>query len=59
MIKEYVVDANFIYQYCMPDIIINITDFQFYIVSECQLLSSNIEKIINSFKIHQFFINHQ
>ncbi|CAF0998932.1 unnamed protein product [Rotaria sordida] len=59
MIKEYIVDANFIYQYCMPDIIINITDFQFYIISECQLLSSNIEKIINSFKIHQFFIDHQ
>ncbi|CAF3097345.1 unnamed protein product [Rotaria sp. Silwood2] len=59
MIKEYVVDANFIRQYCMPDIIINITDFQFYIVSECQLLLSNIEQIINSFKIHQFFIDRQ
>ncbi|CAF4806466.1 unnamed protein product [Rotaria sp. Silwood1] len=59
MIKEYVVDANFIRQYCMPDVIINMTDFQFYIISECQLLLNNIEKIINSFKIHQFFLNHQ
>jgi hypothetical protein len=58
--KEYVVDANFIRQYCLPDILINIKHFQFYIVSQCQLLSSNnIEKIINSFKTHQFFIDHQ
>ncbi|CAF4492154.1 unnamed protein product [Rotaria sp. Silwood2] len=58
MIKEYVVDANFIRQYCMPDIMINMIDFQFYIVSECQLLLNNIENIINSFKIHQCFLNH-
>ncbi|CAF1435501.1 unnamed protein product, partial [Rotaria sordida] len=59
MVKEYVVDANFIHQYCLSDILINIKHFQFYIVSECQLLPNNIEKIINSFKIHPFFIDHQ
>ncbi|CAF4194321.1 unnamed protein product, partial [Rotaria sp. Silwood2] len=58
-IKNYVVDSHFIRQYCMSDVPINITDFQFYIVSECKLLSKNIEKIINSFKTHQFFIDHQ
>ncbi|CAF4520212.1 unnamed protein product [Rotaria sp. Silwood2] len=60
MIKEYIVDANFIRQYCLSDVLINIKHFQFYIVSECQLLlSNNIEQIINSFKTHQFFIDHQ
>ncbi|CAF4081245.1 unnamed protein product [Rotaria sp. Silwood2] len=57
-INEYV-DANFIRQYCLPDIIINLTDFHFYIVSQCQLFSNKIEQIINSFKIHQFFVSHQ
>ncbi|CAF3163822.1 unnamed protein product [Rotaria sp. Silwood2] len=57
-INEYV-DANFIRQHCLPDIIINLTDFHFYIVSECQLFSNKIEQIINSFKIHQFFVSHQ
>ncbi|CAF3362472.1 unnamed protein product [Rotaria socialis] len=59
LIREHVVDANFIRQYCLPDIIINLADFQFYIVSECQLLSSNIEQIKNSFQVHQFFNDHQ
>ncbi|CAF4602510.1 unnamed protein product [Rotaria socialis] len=55
--KEYVVDANFIRQYCLPDIITNIKDFCFYIASRCLLLSYQIEKIINSFKIDEFFIS--
>ncbi|CAF3225799.1 unnamed protein product, partial [Rotaria sp. Silwood2] len=60
LIKNYVVDAPFIRQYCMPDVAINITDFQFYIVSKSKLMSrNNIEEIINSFKIHQFFIDYQ
>jgi len=59
MIKLYVVDANFIRQYCLPDIITNIKYFHFYIISEYEFLLNNIEKIINSFKIDQFFIDHQ
>ncbi|CAF2739271.1 unnamed protein product [Rotaria sp. Silwood2] len=59
MVKVHVVDANFIRQYCLPDIITNIKSFHFYIISQCQLLSNNIEKIINSFKIDQFFISRQ
>ncbi|CAF3285686.1 unnamed protein product, partial [Rotaria sp. Silwood2] len=57
IVKEYDVDANFIRQYCLPDIITNIKDVCFYIVSQCQLLSNQIEKIINSFKIDEFFIS--
>ncbi|CAF4846440.1 unnamed protein product, partial [Rotaria sp. Silwood2] len=57
IVKEYDVDANFIRQYCLPDIITNIKDFCFYIVSQCQLLSNQIEKIIDSFKIDEFFIS--
>ncbi|CAM4767439.1 unnamed protein product [Rotaria magnacalcarata] len=59
MVKVHVVDASFIRQYCLPDIVTNIKSFHFYIVSQCQLLSNNIEKIINSFKIDQFFISRQ
>ncbi|CAF1482062.1 unnamed protein product, partial [Rotaria sp. Silwood1] len=59
IIQIYVVDANFIRQYCLPDVIINIKYFQFHIISHCQLLSYNIEKIIKSFKIDEFFISRQ
>ena len=38
------------------DILNNLIDFDFYIVSKCKMLFSNdIQKIINSFKIHRFF----
>ncbi|CAF3868350.1 unnamed protein product [Rotaria sp. Silwood1] len=53
------IDANFIRQYCLPDEIINIRDFDFYICAQCQLSSSDIEQIRNSFKIDSFFILHQ
>ncbi|CAF1496216.1 unnamed protein product [Rotaria magnacalcarata] len=53
------IDANFIRQYCLPDTIPNLMYFDFYICSQCQLSYNDIEKIINSFKIHSFFINHQ
>ncbi|CAF4342475.1 unnamed protein product, partial [Rotaria sp. Silwood2] len=53
------IDANFIREYCLPDTIPNLIDFNFYICSECQLSFNDIEKIINSFKIHSFFILHQ
>jgi len=54
-----VISANFIRQYCLPDRIINLIYFDFYVCSECQLSLNDIEKIINSFKIHSFFISHQ
>jgi len=54
------IDANFIRQYCLPDTIHNLIDFNFYIYSECQLSLNDIERITNSFKIHSFFkISHQ
>lgn len=58
-VKVHVVDANFIRQYCLPDIITNIKIFHFYIKSPCQFISNIIEKIINSFKVDQFFISRQ
>lgn len=53
------IDANFVRQYCLPDIITNIIDFDFYISSHCQVLSIDAEKIINSFQFHPLFINRQ
>jgi hypothetical protein len=58
-IWKSVIDADFIYRYCLPDKVISLTNFEFYISSECKLSSINTEKIINSFKIHPFFISHQ
>ncbi|CAF4141865.1 unnamed protein product [Rotaria sp. Silwood2] len=59
VIWNSVIDANFIRQYCMPDRVINLTHFNFRIISKCKLPINNIEKIIQSFKIHPFFIDHQ
>ncbi len=55
------IDANFTRQYCLPDKIINLKYFHFYIGVKCQLLleKDDIDKIRNSFKIHPFFISHQ
>lgn len=58
-IWKSLIDANFIRQYCLPDTIINLIHFDFYICSECQLSLDDLEEIINSFKIHSFFISHQ
>ncbi|CAF4062873.1 unnamed protein product, partial [Rotaria sordida] len=56
--KSYI-DANFVQQYCLPDIINNIIDFDLYICFYCQLLSIDVEKVINSFRYHSLFINRQ
>ncbi|CAF4369699.1 unnamed protein product, partial [Rotaria sp. Silwood2] len=56
---ESVIDANFIRQYCLPDQIINLKYFYFYIYAERQSPLNNISKIVNSFKINSFFIDHQ
>ncbi len=58
-IWKSLIDANFIRQYCLPDIIPNLIDFDFYICSQCQLPFNDIEKQTNSFKIHPFFLDHQ
>ncbi|CAF3950427.1 unnamed protein product [Rotaria sordida] len=58
-IWKSIIDADFIRQYCLPDIITNLIDFNFYICTQCQLSISDISKITNSFKIHSFFISHQ
>ncbi|CAF4466902.1 unnamed protein product [Rotaria socialis] len=58
-IWKSLIDANFIHQYCLSDIIPNLIYFDFYICYECQLPFNDIGKIVNSFKIHSFFIEHQ
>ncbi|CAF3981822.1 unnamed protein product, partial [Rotaria sordida] len=59
MKRHCFIDANFINEYCMPDISRNLIIFNFYILFKCELLSdNNIQIIENSFKIHQFFIDH-
>ncbi|CAF4654238.1 unnamed protein product, partial [Rotaria socialis] len=54
-----VIDGHFVHKYCMPDILINLINFDFYIVSKCIfLLSTNdIEKIIDSFKTDRYVFN--
>ncbi|CAF4889946.1 unnamed protein product, partial [Rotaria sp. Silwood1] len=58
-IWKSVIDANFIRQYCLPDQIINLKYFYFYICAKRQSSLNNISEIINSFKINSFFISHQ
>ncbi|CAF2937098.1 unnamed protein product [Rotaria sp. Silwood2] len=58
-IWKSVIDANFIRQYCLPDEIINLKYFYFYICAKRQSSLNNISEIINSFKINSFFISHQ
>ena len=58
-IWKSVIDANFIRRYCLPDEVINLRNFDFYIFSKCKVTMIDIEKIINSFKIHPFFVDHQ
>ncbi|CAF4748090.1 unnamed protein product, partial [Rotaria sp. Silwood2] len=53
------IDANFVRQYCLPDRIINLIDFNFYICSQYELSFNDIEKRINSFNNHPFFLDHQ
>ena len=59
IIWKSLIDANFVRQYCLPDKMINLIDFDFYICSKRQLSLIDIEKIINSFQIDSFFIEHQ
>ncbi len=54
-----IVDANFVRQYCMPDIAIHLISFDFYIRSEYKLPMNNIEQIISSFITHPFFVDKQ
>ncbi|CAF4111169.1 unnamed protein product [Rotaria sp. Silwood2] len=59
LIWKYFIDGNFIRQYCLPDEIINLKSFHFYIGRTYQLSLDDIENTINSFKNHPFFILHQ
>ncbi|CAF3361200.1 unnamed protein product [Rotaria socialis] len=58
-IWKSVIDANFIRHYCLPDKIINLINFDFYIYSQCQLSSNDIKRIIKSFYIHSFFVDYK
>jgi hypothetical protein len=43
----------------MPDKIINLIDFNFYISTKYKLKIDDIEHVIHSFKTHPIFIEHQ
>ncbi|CAF4062206.1 unnamed protein product, partial [Rotaria sordida] len=53
------VDANFIEKYFISDIKINLIHLNFNIISKCKYSLNNKEKILNSFKINSFFVEHQ
>ncbi len=53
------VDANFIRQCCMPDVVTNLTHFNFFIILEDQLRSSKVQNIVSSFQNHSFFLDRQ
>ncbi|CAF2052473.1 unnamed protein product [Rotaria magnacalcarata] len=53
------IDANFVRQYCLPDTIINLIHFDFYICSQGELSFNDIEMIKNSFRNHSFFLYYQ
>ena len=53
------IDANFVYQYCLPDRIPNLMHFNFYICSIGQLSVDDVEERMNSFRNHSFFQNSQ
>lgn len=54
-----IVDADFVYQYCLPDDIITLKEFDFYIRCGCKSLKKTTDEIIYSFRIHPFFFNRQ
>ncbi len=56
---DSVIDANFIRQYCLPDEVINLVHFDFYISAKCKLTMIDTEQVIHSFRIHPFFVDHQ
>jgi hypothetical protein len=59
MNENNVIDVNYFHEHIMPNISIHLIDFDFYIISKCKLLFENeIEKIIDSFKSDQIFIDH-
>lgn len=58
-ISQFAVDADFILKYCLPDEIVNLKYFDFYIYKRCKISPNDMQKAINSFKMHEFFIDHQ
>ncbi|CAM4796645.1 unnamed protein product [Rotaria magnacalcarata] len=54
-----VLGTNFIRQYCLPDKMIHLKYFHFYIGRRYELSLVDIENTINSFKNDTFFILHQ
>jgi hypothetical protein len=58
MNRNFIVDADVLREHFMPDLAINLINFDFYIASKCKLLLSNdIQRIIDSFKTHRFLVD--
>jgi len=55
-----IVDGNIVEKYFLADISTNLIDLDFYIASKCNqlLLNDDIQRIIKSFKMNSFFVNH-
>ena len=55
----FIIDAHFIRQHLLGDTITNLIHFDFDIISKCEAMSNDVERIIHSFRVHPFFIEHQ
>ncbi|UJR24119.1 hypothetical protein I4U23_027086 [Adineta vaga] len=59
IIWNSIIDASFISKYCLPDEIIHLKQFHFYIVSQYESIKKTSDEIIYSFQIHPAFLNYQ
>lgn len=59
LIENVLFDADWIRQYFLADSMANLIKFDFYICFEHRLSFDQINTLINSFKIHSFFVNRQ
>jgi hypothetical protein len=50
------IDAHFVRQYCLPDVIPNLIDFKFSLTWECPMSVDDIAKIRHSFQTDPFFV---
>jgi hypothetical protein len=52
------IDIDFFRKYCLPDILIHLIEYDFYIVSKCEFLfETDIRSLIDSFQSDPFFIH--
>ena len=57
--ERSLIDADFVRQNCLPDQIIHLKYFHFYIRGKGRLLQNHREQIVHSFQNHRLFLDHQ